>query len=246
MATGSLMLAGGAAYTFSSIGWAMAFGFFAFAIIVIGGVLVWLYSKSDFERLLYSCFWGKSELYGFWRVYKGGKYSISERLKIYRENNNNQVLKTAYKIEVQEFMNLLIKPSVEVQEENSFLNSVSKYHYKFTLPNFVWKVSEVVASIHKKVINPYQQKPLAYDYEFNEQATKAFSNAISTAMNNNESHTIKYGTLTLTFEVGMEEDCVLHWYYQPSPELIVPQRSLILDGEISRTSLGMRNNDLIG
>ncbi len=69
MATGYLMLAGGAAYTFSSIGWAMAFGFSAFAIIVIGGVLVWLYSKSHFEQLLYSCFWGIIELYGFWRVY---------------------------------------------------------------------------------------------------------------------------------------------------------------------------------
>ncbi len=90
-----------------------------------------------------------------------------------------------------------------------------------------------------------QQKPQAYNYEFNEQATKAFSNAISTAMNNNESHTIKYGTLTLTFEVGMEEDCVLHWYYQPSPNLVVPKRSLTDDGEIAKTFLGMRNNDLI-
>ncbi|WP_104040787.1 PAAR-like domain-containing protein [Vibrio hyugaensis] len=245
MATGSALLAGGAFYTFSSLGWAMAFGFFAFAIVVIGGVLVWLYSKSQFERLLHNCFWGKNELYGFWRAYKGGEHSIPARLAIYRENVENPIIKTAYQIELQEFMNLLIKPSVEVHEDNAPFNSISKYQYTFTLPNFVLNVSNIVASIHKKVINPYQQKPLAYNYEYNEQATKAFSKAIALAMNEPASHTFNNGTLTVTFEVEMEEDCVLQWYYQPSPELTVPQRSLILDGGISKTYLGMRNNDYI-
>ncbi|SDH46149.1 protein of unknown function [Vibrio xiamenensis] len=245
MATGSLMLAGGAAYTFSSIGWAMAFGFFAFAIIVIGGVLVWLYSKSHFEQLLSSCFWGRNKRYAFWYFESGGELNIRSRLDMIQRFYDKNEFKFAYSIEVQEFMNFLIKPSVKVEEDNGLFSGVSKYKFSFTLPNFVWKVSEVVASIHKKVINPYQQKPQAYDYEFNEQATKAFSNAISTAMNNNESHMIKDGTLTLTFEVEMEEDCVLHWYYQPSPNLVVPKRSLSDHGKITKTFLGMRNNDLI-
>ncbi|RSD30221.1 PAAR-like domain-containing protein [Vibrio pectenicida] len=245
MATGSALLAGGAFYTFSSLGWAMAFGFFAFAIIVIGGVLVWLYSKSQFEKLLHNCFWGRNDVYRFWHFEKGAKLNITERLNKLQTLYKKDTIKTAYAIEVQEFMNLLIKPSVEVHEDNTLFNNISKYQYTFTLPNFVLNVSDIVASIHKKVINPYQQKPLAYNYEYNEKATQAFSKAIALAMNEPASHTFNNGTLTVTFEVEMEEDCVLQWYYQPSPDLAVPMRSLVLDGEISRTYLGMRNNDYI-
>ncbi|MBU2895578.1 hypothetical protein [Vibrio hepatarius] len=76
-------------------------------------------------------------------------------------------------------------------------------------------------------------------------ATKAFKQALSAAANSEDffqSEMIN-GTLYLNFSVEMDnkpdEELHLHWYYQQSPDIIVPKRMLTSDGVLEKTYYGM-------
>ena len=85
--------------------------------------------------------------------------------------------------------------------------------YEFTLPQFVWNVSELVGSVR--------------------------TTALQQALSDPKKYSLKEDTLTLTVEVELDKKAQLHWYYQPKPDVMVPKRMLTSDGLMKETYVGM-------
>ncbi len=88
-------------------------------------------------------------------------------------------------------------------------------------------------------------KLLRYKAVENKPATQAFRRALNDAVNSNDffKRELINGTLYLNFDVEMEsehgEELNVHWYYQQSPEVIVPKRMLTSKGVLEKTYYGM-------
>ncbi|MGJ0579673.1 toxin VasX [Xenorhabdus bovienii] len=126
--------------TLNVIGW----------LFIIGGTIgLMLFNRSDMENLIYNCFWGKGNMYPFWR--KGKRPDMNVQLKRAREMND----KTwhAFNIEQQEFLNTLFMPQLNI---NRTLMKNNKYNnkYTFTLPGFQEGSSDLHYAFYKPLPKP--------------------------------------------------------------------------------------------
>ena len=180
-------------------------------------------------RLLKNCFWGNGPRYAFWG---SDRPSIENRLFTAQDIQNNEKIQRYYQTELQEFMNYMNMPKLEIvlmieKEGWYFFRRVLSYHYKykFTLPNFEQGVSEL----------RYGLVGTAGDLghmDYNPVLEKAMSSAI-----------IRHEQGTAMIEVSMQplSEVTLYWYYEPQPEVVVPMRRLNDEGEIVKEIFGMKN-----
>ncbi|NOJ24218.1 PAAR-like domain-containing protein [Vibrio coralliilyticus] len=245
---GSAIFAYGAVYyAITGVAIALTWGIAAFVLIVAGGVLSWIYGKGAFENLLFRCFWGKSDDYSFWYFTKSNKSDIEKRLKLAKLTVDDPLYQKALEIEVQEFMNFLMQPSVSISNTGDFFSKKETRTYKFVLPNFVWKVSELAGSIQKTKLDMLQSiQNIKEVSTLDESETKVFTKALEAALSDTANLDFKNGALHLSVEVELDEDSELHWCYQPTPDVVVPKRMLTSDGKIKKTYIGMRNDEPMG
>lgn len=144
------------------------FGIFAplsVALIIIGGLGLigsYIYGKifgwSDLEKLLQNCFWGKGKEYIAYgkKDEKSQRIDINTQIEMYLKNFHKN--KKYFKLELQEFYNLLFIPQLKINitdkekylpySENSKLKKIITYN--FSLPSFKIGISE----LHYKLVEP--------------------------------------------------------------------------------------------
>ncbi|MYM57939.1 DUF4150 domain-containing protein [Vibrio sp. OCN044] len=222
-------------------------GYFAligFSLLIVAESMKLKYGKTDLENLLFRCFWGNSDKYAFWYFESGGKFDISKRLEYSSNIYDDPKFMLAMEIEQQEFKNLLLRPELKVWVEEDLSRTKKVYGYRIALPSYIKGQSNLIGMVCSKKIVDYIQ-PVNRKWVEDEAATKAFKQALSAAANSEDffqSEMIN-GTLYLNFSVEMEnkpdEELHLHWYYQQSPDIIVPKRMLTSDGVLEKTYYGM-------
>lgn len=243
---GSAIFAYGAAYyAITGAAIALTWGVAAFVLIVAGGVLSWLYGKGAFENLLYRCFWGTSNNYSFWYFEEEGENSnLEKRLNLAKANVDNPLYKTAFQIEVQEFMNFLMQPSITVSKTGRLFRNNKRFTYDFVLPNFIWGRSELVGSVQNTTLDIFQPiQDINNVSSLDESGTGTFMKALEEALSNPAKRRLENGTLHLKVEADLNEDAELHWYYKPTPDVVVPKRMLTSNGELKRTYIGMKDDE---
>jgi hypothetical protein len=222
-------------------GVAMAFTLAGFGLLVIGLTLTWLFSKSHIENLLFSCFWGKGGHYPFWEFDNNGDFTIKERLLFSTELSPERQL--ALQIEVQEFTNLLLPPSVDVEQDSCIFDVQKKVIYHFKLPGFILGESEIIGSVQRDFVDVMQPGLTdIHKIEFDREGTEAFTIALENAL---QTATLKDGLLEMSVEVTLHKDAHLYWYYQPQAEIITPRRILTQNGLAKQAYIGMKDGNLL-
>ena len=236
------------------IGWA------CFAVAMAGlfwsGYTITRFQKTDFENLLFSCFWGKSEYYSFWADFIDAekiikiKYRLDRLEKMLSDQQTQKYVKAAFEIESQEFINYFYWPQLEVDKtamSPDVIKSDKLFTFRFVLPEFKMGISQLHGTLVKKL---YDRSGLAST----EPMTEAFKHALVAALNNPQQHEFKQDGLHLTVQVecsfgqsrGIASDLSLKWCYEPEPALVVPKRMLTSSGSIDGHMIGMldeRPND---
>ena len=219
-----------------------------------GAAVAFIHGKNDVELLLSCCFWGNSRKYPFWD--KGDKYNpfytskprpfINVRIDIAFDIYKEQKIANAYKVELQEFENLFNRPLLALEHKTG----QSDFH--FTLPNFKQGISQ----LHFKVmVNRLEQADGAtiasqkggseiYTVVPEEAPTltkqlKEQLNALKSAL------TSGMAKFTLSLQHQHKNNVTLYWYYEPSPNSIVPKRYLIENEVLDDAIIGMIDNDFI-
>ncbi|ROV57667.1 hypothetical protein EGH82_22010 [Vibrio ponticus] len=64
------------------------FAFVGFALLIYSEMMKIKFTKTEFEEMLFSCFWGRSEVYKFWRFEREGDFDLSQRLDFSSKNYN--------------------------------------------------------------------------------------------------------------------------------------------------------------
>ncbi len=226
------------------------FALIGYALLLVAEAMKVKYSKSELEKLLFSCFWGKSNKYPFWDFERAGDFDISQRLDFASKRYQEDTFQLALNIEQQEFINLLLRPELKVWIQEELSSTKKIYGYRICLPGFTPGESNfvgVVCGTQQQAIDIMQpiNKLLRYQAVENKPATQAFRRALNDAVNSNDFFKCELinGTLYLNFDVEMEsehgEALHVHWYYQQSPEVIVPKRMLTSKGVLVKTYYGM-------
>ena len=230
--------------------------------------------KSDFEELLYRCFWGNSNKYAFWYFMESGKLSIPQRIELASKKQNDEKIHLALKVETQEFYNYCYMPSLKVEVLEEISKTRKRYKYRFVLPYFKLGESNVVAAVYNKGwVDPrrpaYLQQTQRGTFKVNEEATKAFAQAFAkaeTVLDECFPSTEKLSEpdflgvpclisvedllnhFTIEFEVEMDNqmgyELELHWYYEQRKGITVPKRRLTRNGRLLKTYHGMINSHL--
>ena len=189
-----------------------------------------------FEVLLKNCFWGNGDKYAFWH---DNRPAIEERLRFARKIHSDKKLQTFYQIELQEFMNYLNMPQLQIEKDSGWFNFKPKINFKYTfnLPNFQQGVSELflgLAAGGRVDYSPDMQK------------------AVVKAMKTQSGFRLEQGAAILEVTVQLPRDARLYWYYAPQPDTVVPMRRLNNDGEIKvddkgkiKVAYGMKNESPI-
>ncbi|MDK9773934.1 toxin VasX, partial [Vibrio sp. B181a] len=228
-------------------------GYFAligFALLLVAEGMKLKYSKSELENLLFRCFWGRSEKYSFWYFDGAGNFDISKRLYIAAAEYDDRKIQLALEVEQQEFMNLLLRPELKVWVQEELSPTRKIYGYRMRLPGFTPGESNVIGAVCSTKQRPVDimqpiNKMVRYHAVENKSATQAFQQALNDAVHSDDffKRELIDGTLHLNFEVEMEsehgEALNVHWYYQQSPEVVVPKRMLTSKGVLEKTYFGM-------
>ncbi|MCY9844873.1 toxin VasX [Vibrio caribbeanicus] len=228
----------------STVGIAMCTGI-GFALLALGGLITWFYSRSQIENLLASCFWGKDKIYSFWYFENSGDIDNKKRQELAVQLSSRKDLQVAFDIEVQEFTNILLSPSVEISKEGSIFGDKINTVYQFALPAYIQYTSEIVGSIQKLKVDVSQPIQNMGQVELDETATQAFSDALELALGDSSKHKLEDGILHLTVEVEQPKDSYLYWYYQPEPSVMVPKRILTQNGLAKQAFVGMKDDEYL-
>ncbi|MFS1909143.1 hypothetical protein BCU30_023805, partial [Vibrio lentus] len=173
--------------------------------------------------------------------------NIEKRLSLAKIYVNSPLYKTAFQIEVQEFMNFLMQPSITVSKSGGLFSNIKRFTYDFVLPNFIWGRSELVGSVQNTTLDIFQPiQNIKNVSSLDESGTDTFKKALQDALSNPAKHRSENGTLYLKVEAELNENAELHWYYKPTPDVVVPKRMLTSNGELKRTYIGMKDGDPMG
>ncbi|MEJ2407042.1 MAG: hypothetical protein P8171_22710, partial [Candidatus Thiodiazotropha sp.] len=204
-----------------------------------GAALLWIFGKSGFQLLLENCFWGVSKRYEFWKKYKV-RPPINIRLSVANGIPKDETIHSYFEVEIQEFMNYLYMPSVEINSTEGLLDfkgDKRTYFFTFTLPGFQEGVSDI-----RQEVRTYKQthprKP--GNWRKDEQLTKALSDAIAGAIIKPDE-----GATRVSISIETREDVKLFWAYQVNPEVTVPQRYLTKDGMALEPTTGIIDEDFV-
>ncbi|GEM75152.1 PAAR-like domain-containing protein [Vibrio sagamiensis] len=229
-----------------------ALNIFGFVLLVIGGTLLWLFTKNKIENLLFNCFWGKSNVYGFWKhISNEGKLDLIKRFELSSSMVKSFPLQKAFEIEMQEFNNLLCMPSVEVESSSNFLSGKKTVSYQFKLPGYITDVSEICGSIQREYTDVQElhiedMNKIKFDDEGTEEFKKALQRALNAApRHENGGLVLNKGVLELNVEVTLNVYSKLYWYYQLQPGVITPKRMLESNGLAKKPIIGMIDKNLI-
>ena len=219
-----------------------------------GAAVAFIHGKNDVELLLSCCFWGGSEKYPFWD--KGDKYNpldvseerleVSDRLELAFDIYEEQKIADAYKVELQEFENLFNRPVLALEHKTG----QSDFH--FTLPNFKQGISQ----LHFKVmVNRLEQadgmaiaslKGGSEIYTVVPEEAPALTKQLKEQLNALKSALISgLATFTLSLQHQHKNNVTLYWYYEPSPNSIVPKRYLVENEVLDDAIIGMIDNDFM-
>lgn len=242
----SLIVSGGVASS-SGIGLPLGVACFALALIVGGAALIYIFEKNPLEKLLFYCFWGKSKRYPFWSAVKFDHLAISDRLD--RVRNQPETVSFAYRVELQEFMNLLAMPklTLDLDYEQSMArlwlgNLAGKERtcrFQFELPQFRPGISEIHAAIYTRGGIDDLGRFLS---SYNEELTQQFKAAIQQALLDPSKYNLAESTLSLDIKMMFNQDIRIGWVYKPTPKMVVPMRWLSNNGELKEPVIGMWND----
>ncbi len=247
----ALMVAGAAGATGSGalsttvvgIPLAVITGIASLIVLGVGAGLVWLYKKPGFQVLLENCFWGSGDKYLFWDTEKERR-PIDKRLEEAKDLYENSELVVAYQVELQEFINYLNMPSLELERDTPFAATLRDlprtYTYTFKLPNFQLGVSDIEFGLY--TFSAYDELTGQIRQEVNGDLTQELSKSIERAIQRPEDIRYDNGSAIITISLELKERANLIWIYKPQPDQIVPIRYLTEYG-LNRPIIGMINED---
>lgn len=198
----------------------------AFTLLIGGTLGVMFTSRSALENILYNCFWGKGDLYGFWGE---SRDTIPSQIEKIKKPYNLELMKKRFFIEQHEFINLFSMPKLEISGRPSGLSLGYKkmIKYNFTLPNYESGVSDIQYCF-------YTFSPLKKIFQ-SKRTPDEILNKIFDKKTKDAEIEIKDGFLNLKIE--MESRLVyaseIEWIYAPSPDLIVPMRIIDNNGNLN-------------
>ncbi|WP_290580181.1 toxin VasX [Ketobacter sp.] len=204
-----------------------------------GATLLWVYGKSDFQRLLENCFWGVSSRYGFWEFVEE-RPGIDRRIDNAKEMKSNSKMLSAYKIELQEFMNYLNMPALELSDTEGWFDTsgdTRTFSLKFSLPRFQIGVSDILFELRTRHID--FDVFSAGVWRENKALTEKLGKAMESARFEERD-----GFTNVEVEFETQEDIELFWAYKPTPNTVVPMRYLTDDGLIESPVVGMINEEV--
>lgn len=228
------LAATGAITSGSAVGLPIGVVCFALALVVGGAGLLFVFSKNPLENLLFQCFWGKSENYAFW-IEIDRRPPIAKRFDSAGKVFVDEVITLAYQRELQEFMNFLAMPQLKLDRYSGGSrwwgtgSGARNYDLRFTLPQFQWGVSELIAGVYRaRGFDMNGHISTQYDPEL----TQAFTTAVQAALANPQNVVLNRGVLTLSLRLTVPSRVHIFWYYQPIPQLVVPLRLLSRAGQL--------------
>lgn len=198
----------------------------AFTLLIGGTLGVMFTSRSALENILYNCFWGKGDLYGFWGE---SRDTIPSQIEKIKKPYNLELMKKRFFIEQHEFINLFSMPKLEISGRPSGLSLGYKkmIKYNFTLPNYESGVSDIQYCF-------YTFSPLKKIFQSKRTPDEILNKIFDKKIKDAEIE-IKDGFLNLKIE--MESRLVyaseIEWIYAPSPDLIVPMRIIDNNGNLN-------------
>ena len=224
IAMGSGTAAAGAGLAPTGIGLGVAL--FGLALIGIGAVLLYIYGKSDFEKLLQNCFWGSGGKYAIW-LRESVRPNIQDRLADARLIRQDAEMQTYYAVELQEFSNYLNMPQLKIEKDVPFAASIRDlprtYDYTFTLPNFVPGVSEIYYGIYTPSdLQENGQMTMSLNQELTDKLAEQIANSKITPAN---------GAAIINARLEIKALARIIWAYEPSPGTLTPLR-YIRNGDI--------------
>ncbi|ODS11748.1 toxin VasX [Vibrio scophthalmi] len=247
----ALMASGGAA-TSTGIGLPVGVTCFALALIVGGVSLVMIFEKNPLENLLYYCFWGKSRTKPFWESIGNSDVNIKDRLDSAKDIASNNKIQDSYRIELQEFMNLLAMPKLTLDLD--YDQSSARFwlgnmggnertcRFQFELPQFRPGISEIHAGLYTRAGVDDMGR---FYSSYNDELTKQFKASIQHALLDSSKHNLDESTLSLDIIMQFNEDIKIIWVYKPTPKIVVPLRWLNSNGEIKDPAIGMLNDQFM-
>ncbi|MGI0116066.1 toxin VasX [Zooshikella sp. RANM57] len=205
----------------------------------VGGALIYIYGQTPLETLLKNCFWGSGPKYIFWpkdnsKLLRDDRPNINQRLSRTQQIASAKEIQLAYRMELQEFMNILYMPQLELDKDiGLFPGSGNTYHYKFILPGFEPGISEVEFALYTKTsFQEDGQITIKPDKLLTQQMTEKMKTA---------DVKLKEGAAHFTLEMKFNTKVSMFWVYRPQPNIIVPMRLITDDGRLKTPIIGMRD-----
>jgi hypothetical protein len=223
------------AVTGVGIPWALVVALIGTLLIGIGSVVAWIYHKSDFQVLLENCFWGNGERYRLWDKEKE-RLAIEDRLSKSQKIGIDHEMSFNYQVELQEFMNLLYMPKLDLDVDSSW--SAHTYTYTFTLPNFQVGLSDIEFALYPPSVFEFVSS------QPDQEAIRELRQAMERALQKQENIVYKDGSAIISLSITLKTKICLIWAYTPQPGTTVPARFLI-DGGVKEPVVGMVNGRLI-
>lgn len=205
-----------------------------------GATLLWVYGKSDFQRLLENCFWGVSKKYGFWDA-DSRRPLIADRLREAMKLPTESLVISRYKIELQEFINYFNMPALEMSDDEALLGiggGARTNRLEFSLPRFQIGQSEILFEVRTR----HFDTDIISSGIWRKSAT--LTTELSDAIVNAKFHE-QDGYTKVVVQFKSEEDIELFWAYKPTPSTLVPMRYLTEDGLASSPIIGMVDEDMV-
>jgi hypothetical protein len=184
------------------------------------------------QILLENCFWGSGERYRLWEKEKE-RLAIEDRLSQSYKIGIDQEMAFRYQVELQEFMNLLHMPKLDLDVDSSWFSHT--YTYTFTLPNFQVGLSDIEFDLYppSSAFGFVSSQP-------DQEANRALRQAMERTLQKQEEIVYKNGSAVITLKTKI---CLV-WAYKPQPGTTVPARFLT-NGSVKEPVVGMVNERLV-
>jgi len=215
-------------------------------LVIAGAITVFIFGKSNFQVLLENCFWGNGKKYLFWDS-NDERLPIRKRLDESKRVSGDEVIGSAYQMEIQEFMNYFYQPKLEVEDDTPFFataGDIRTYYYQFTLPNFEPGISELHYSVKSWSTGARARFGPAHDSILTDKLRDVVDEWMATLENSDSLDPYQEeGVMKMSLAFETDQRVQLHWHYEPRPGVIAPRRYLTEDGVIDSPIQGMVDED---